>query len=283
MAKPSCKCDPHELCEECPEWIFTLADLIMCMMGLFVLLWVLKPAPGETKQVSDAQVQSDARWLETVGEIRGGFGWVPDPASADPVDQVILAKRARLAGPGERGVSTRENKGAEGTDPETTTIRSGRESAVGGRLLFDAGSADLTRETDGALDQIARQIRGHRNIVMVKGHASLDDFADSASPAQRMDLSLRRAQAVADYLVSKGVSPDIVRVQGCSTFEPVAQRAYSSTGQVTNRRVEVEVTATLVHELQDPPQKARAPTQPTLDAPRDTHETPKTESHQGGH
>ena len=46
MAKP-CKCDPHELCEECPEWIFTLADLIMCMMGLFVILWVLKPGQNQ--------------------------------------------------------------------------------------------------------------------------------------------------------------------------------------------------------------------------------------------
>ena len=90
MAKAGCKCDPHEICEECPEWIFTLADLIMCMMGLFVLLWVLKPAPGEPKQTSEAQVQSDSRWLETVGEIRGGFGWVPDPSSGDPVDQVML-------------------------------------------------------------------------------------------------------------------------------------------------------------------------------------------------
>ena len=45
MAAGCKKCDPHEICEECPEWIFTLADLIMCMMGLFVILWVLKPGP----------------------------------------------------------------------------------------------------------------------------------------------------------------------------------------------------------------------------------------------
>ena len=38
-----CKCKEVE-CEECPEWIFTLADLIMCMMGLFVILWVIKPS-----------------------------------------------------------------------------------------------------------------------------------------------------------------------------------------------------------------------------------------------
>lgn len=276
MAKAGCKCDPHDICEECPEWIFTLADLIMCMMGLFVLLWVLKPSPGETKQQSESAMQSDARWLETVGEIRGGFGWVPDPNSGDPVDQIILAKRARLAGPGEKGVSTRENKGAEGSDPETTTIRTGREAAVGGRLIFDAGSAELLPQNTRALDQIAQQIRGHRNIVLVKGHAALDDFTDDASAARKMDLSLRRAQAVADYLVSKGVSPDIVRVQGCSTFEPVAERAYSTTAQTSNRRVEVEVTSTLVQELQDPPNRSRPTSSP---AP-----TPaKSEEHHSGH
>ena len=36
MSKADCKCKEVE-CEECPEWIFTLADLIMCMMGLFVI------------------------------------------------------------------------------------------------------------------------------------------------------------------------------------------------------------------------------------------------------
>src|SRR4051812_12113966 len=205
MAK-SCKSDPHHICEECPEWIFTLADLIMCMMGLFVLLWVLKPPPGEPKTPSaSAQVVSDTRWLETVGEIRGGFGWVPDPNSSDPVDQVILAKRARLAGRGERGVSRRETQGAEGTDPEVTSIRLGRQSAVGGRLLFASGDATLSAETLAALDQIAVQVRGHRNVVMLKGHASLDDLPDSATAQQRMDLSLRRAQNVADYLVTKDV------------------------------------------------------------------------------
>jgi chemotaxis protein MotB len=247
------KCDPHEICEECPEWIFTLADLIMCMMGLFVILWVLKP--GTTVPPQQAQVQDEAheRFLETVGEIRGGFGWVPDPSSNDPVDQAILRKRARLAGPGERGASSVEQKGADGTDPEVTTIRTGRQAAVGTRLLFEPGDATISNETRRGLRQIAAQIRGHRNVVLIKGHTALDDFAEGATAQQKMDLSLRRAQAVADLLTASGVEPDILRVQGCSTFEPVAQRAYTAEAQASNRRVEVEASATLVEHLQASP------------------------------
>ena len=68
MAK-GCKCDPHEICEECPEWIFTLADLIMCMMGLFVILWVLKPSVESKPTEAGATPQTD-QWLETLGEIQ---------------------------------------------------------------------------------------------------------------------------------------------------------------------------------------------------------------------
>lgn len=249
MANRCSKCDPHEICEECPEWIFTLADLIMCMMGLFVILWVLKPGPDPNQRSFE-----NAELLKVVGAIREAFGYIPDPTSTDPVDVQLLLKKMesmKLNGPGEKGMSRTEAKGAEGTDPEVTSIRPGKQATVGTRLLFDQGDATLRGPTMRALDEIARQIRGHRNIVMIKGHTSLDDFPEGTSAQQKMDLSLRRAQAVADYLTSKGVSPDIIRVQGCSTFEPVLQRAYTADGQSLNRRVEVEATATLVEELQD--------------------------------
>src|SRR5512133_84254 len=119
-----CKCKEVE-CEECPEWIFTLADLIMCMMGLFVILWVLKPeGRAPSPQVVNA-VEAD-QWLETVAGVRSGFGWEPDPTSTDPVDQAIVRKRLRNRGPGEGGKTLAPRAGAEGDNPEVTTIRPGQ-------------------------------------------------------------------------------------------------------------------------------------------------------------
>src|SRR4029453_12082767 len=79
MAASCKKCDPHEICEECPEWIFTLADLIMCMMGLFVLLWVLKPSPSPN---AGSQPQED-KGTEQAAPIRDAFGYEPDPTKLD--------------------------------------------------------------------------------------------------------------------------------------------------------------------------------------------------------
>jgi outer membrane protein OmpA-like peptidoglycan-associated protein len=250
MAKTACKkCDPHELCEECPEWIFTLADLIMCMMGLFVILWVLKPSPKDNPKTGMTDEEKNV-----VAAIREAFGYVPQQNSNDPIDMHMLMKKIEhMKSPGDGGKTQLEKKAPDGTDPEVTTIRTGKQATVGGKLLFDTGRAELSRETTAQLDQIVQLIRGHRQIALVKGHTSLDDLPDGASPQQKLDLSFRRAKAVAEYLMAAGVEPDILRVQGCSTFEPVIQRRYGPGAQANNRRVEVEVTATLVEELQDRP------------------------------
>ncbi len=250
MAASCKKCDPHEICEECPEWIFTLADLIMCMMGLFVILWVLKPGP----QPAQRQAASEDM-IKVIASIREAFGYTPDPESQDPVDIELLMRKLQKIrphmGPGEGGETKIKKEGAEGTDPEVTKIRDGKKTGVGGRLLFEPGGAELTPETKRDLDQIADQIRGHRQIVFVKGHAALDDYREDVPPQRQMDLSIRRAQVVADYLTTAKVSPDILRVQGCSTFEPVVQRVYADEIRTLNRRVEVEVTDTIVEERQD--------------------------------
>jgi outer membrane protein OmpA-like peptidoglycan-associated protein len=156
-----------------------------------------------------------------------------------------------IKGPGDGGKSKLPRKSPEGIDEDSQTIRPGKLSVVGGKMLFTPGDAKLSPETTAVLDQIADLIRGHRNIVLIKGHASLDDLSDGATPQERMDLSLRRAQAVADYLTARRVEPEILRVQGCSTFEPVSRAAYTEDAQGRNRRVEVEATDTLVEQRQD--------------------------------
>jgi outer membrane protein OmpA-like peptidoglycan-associated protein len=273
MAKhQQCKCEEAEC--ECPEWIFTFADMVMLMMGLFVIMWVLKPAPGKPQPEGSSQVAAeDDPWLSTVADIRSGFGWMPDPTSSDPVDRAAIHKRLRMRGPGQGGRTELLRKGAEGTDPEVTSVRPGQQAIVGGRVLFDAGQATLTSDATDMLQQIADQIRGHRNIVLVKGHTSLDDLGDATTAEQKMDLSLRRAQTAAAYLATRGVAPDILRVQGCSTFEPVVQHTYTPNAQATNRRVEVEATSTLVAERQDVATPAPASAYPADAAPTTSPET----------
>jgi hypothetical protein len=97
-AAAACKCKKSE-CEECPEWIFTFADLVMLMMGFFVILWVLKPSPAPKSSAGPDSVGAasaaakDDHWVDTVAAIRDAFGYEPNPTSTDPIDLKVKAMR----------------------------------------------------------------------------------------------------------------------------------------------------------------------------------------------
>jgi outer membrane protein OmpA-like peptidoglycan-associated protein len=230
----------------------------MLMMGFFVILWVLKPPAG--KQSPDAA--TDEKWLNTVGEIRKAFAYVPDPNSKDPIDVHMLTAKVGIVEPpfkgrGDGGETKQPPKSPKGTEALVTIVRPGKNVALGGRLGFAAGQATLRPETEAALDEVKQVIGGRLNIVLIKGHTALDDLPENATSQQRMDLSVRRAQAAADYLIAKGVLPEILRVQGCSTFEPVVQGVWGVDAQAPNRRVEIDATDQGVKERQDPPAPAK--------------------------
>jgi outer membrane protein OmpA-like peptidoglycan-associated protein len=254
MAKACKKCDPHEICEECPEWIFTLADLIMCMMGLFVILWCLKKegadaaaaaAPAAAQQ---AVAKAEIDWAE---DFRRGFNTAQETPTSSGNDN------PENQDAGEQGPSKDKPETPDGKERSSQLIRPGQQAATGGRIPFNRGDDKLNAVAISYLDQVVETIKGHRNIVLVKGHTSLEDFGEFATAEDKMSLSVRRAKSVQDYLVSKGVAPEVLRVVGCSTFEPVVQRA-SAVQHSMNRRVEIESTPTLVQELEDTQPGARA-------------------------
>ena len=59
--------------------------------------------------------------------------------------------------------------------------------------------------------------------------------------ARKMDLSLRRAEAVRDYLVKQGVAAERVTAYGVGADEPIADNG-SKKGRAENRRIEFRRT-----------------------------------------
>ena len=101
--------------------------------------------------------------------------------------------------------------------------------------FFDFDKAVLKSEGKAALDDLVAQLSGvNVETIVAVGHT---DSVGSEKYNQR--LSERRAQAVRDYLVSRGVSD--VYVEGKGETQPVADNK-TKAGRAQNRRVEIEVT-----------------------------------------
>lgn len=99
---------------------------------------------------------------------------------------------------------------------------------------FDFDKASLRREAYPKLDEAAESLKGWgEGKVEVAGHTD-----SIGSEAYNMDLSLRRAESVRDYMVTKGIPSDRLVIKGYGESRPVADNA-TEEGRFQNRRVEL--------------------------------------------
>ncbi len=105
--------------------------------------------------------------------------------------------------------------------------------------LFDFDKSIVKPVGMAALDDLLSKLQGMNTEVMVTvGHT---DSIGSDEYNQR--LSLRRAEAVKAYIVSKGVDGARVYTEGKGESQPVADNK-TAEGRAKNRRVTVEVVGT---------------------------------------
>jgi len=102
-------------------------------------------------------------------------------------------------------------------------------------VLFGSGSAVIKPGAYYLLDDVAKILE--KNPVM---SIDLQGHTDSIGSAKsNKDLSLRRAQAVKNYLIGKGIMPNRMTTEGFGFTKPVALNG-TNVGRSLNRRVEIQ-------------------------------------------
>jgi outer membrane protein OmpA-like peptidoglycan-associated protein len=108
---------------------------------------------------------------------------------------------------------------------------------LSGAVLFPSGQSVLLPAAMSSLDNVVTALKStpDRNIT-VEGHTD-----SVGARSYNMDLSLRRAQSVREYLVSQGLPSEIVKAQGLGPDRPIATNG-TPDGRANNRRVEIIVS-----------------------------------------
>jgi OOP family OmpA-OmpF porin len=112
------------------------------------------------------------------------------------------------------------------------------DAALANRIIeFESGKATLTDSGKGILDQMAATLQKLKGVrVEVIGHTD-----NAGSRAGNLSLSQARAQAVKDYVASRGIDGDLIAVSGEGPDRPVADNR-TAEGRARNRRIEFKVT-----------------------------------------
>ena len=105
--------------------------------------------------------------------------------------------------------------------------------------FFDFDKSVLKPEGRAKLTDLVEKIRGvNLEVIIAVGHTD-----SIGTDAYNQRLSVRRAEAVKAFLVSKGIERNRVYTEGKGEKQPVADNR-TKEGRAKNRRVEIEVVGT---------------------------------------
>jgi OOP family OmpA-OmpF porin len=105
--------------------------------------------------------------------------------------------------------------------------------------FFDFDKSVLKPEGKAKLDDLVSKMGGlNLEVIIAVGHTD-----SIGSDAYNQKLSVRRADAVKGYLVTKGIEKNRVYTEGKGKKQPIADNK-TAEGRAKNRRVEIEVVGT---------------------------------------
>ena len=159
-------------------------------------------------------------WLNRAGECWHGSDWTPADATVVGCDGVVLdAPIEVIIGEG-TGVF------ADITIPAAS--------------MFGFNKSDMSEEGKVAVEEYINTLGPELTdayLVLVVGHTDT-----SGDESYNQALSLKRAESVADYLISRGVEADALRVIGRGSKEPLVSND-TREGRIQNRRVDILAVA----------------------------------------
>ena len=182
---------------------------------------------------------NEGYWSSSGAPVKNGSGncWKPSywtPAMANETcDPDLVKKAAPAAAPAPAPAAAPAPAPAPKPKPVAEKI------TFAADVLFDFDKATLKPAGKGKLDELAGKVKDiNLEVVIAIGHTD-----SIGTDAYNQKLSVRRAESVKAYLVSKGIEPNRVYTEGKGEKQPVASNK-TKDGRAKNRRVEIEVIGT---------------------------------------
>ncbi len=205
------------------RWLVSYADFITLLMVLFVVLYSM----GQTDVKKYKQLADSMKVAFSVG----GSSKLVDPKINSAAGAMEDGESKPIVIPGipEDPPQTEEVAGqltqmlsdnGIGNEVSVQTNIEGVMISLSEKLVFTPGSDQLAPEVYPLLDTIANMVIPIDNNVRLVGHTDDTPPLDSKYK-NSFELSMARAMLVAEYLMSKGVSPERLLISGRGQYDPI--------------------------------------------------------------
>ena len=138
--------------------------------------------------------------------------------------------------PGTKDAETRNNFEDQDGCPDELPVEVKKFTGVIRGIQFASGNAKIRKSSFPLLDDAVSVLKQYSTLrIRISGHTD-----SRGKLAKNQKLSEDRANAVKDYLVSRGVESSRVETRGVGPDEPIADNK-TAAGRTQNRRIEFEL------------------------------------------
>ncbi|MDY6486077.1 OmpA family protein [Acinetobacter faecalis] len=188
-------------------------------------------------------VEYDKAAIGAVVGALAGYGVSKGNANTSSQNNRAAAIGAVLGGVGGAYLDNKEKKLRAATAGSGIDVSRNPDGSVGlimpGNITFDTNKSAIKPNFYSTLNKVAQVLaEDNKSAILVTGYTD-----NTGNDSINIPLSEDRAQAVASYISSQGVSTTRINAQGQGAANPIADNS-TPAGREQNRRVEISVYAT---------------------------------------
>ncbi|AVH14925.1 OmpA family protein [Acinetobacter indicus] len=187
-------------------------------------------------------VEYDKTALGTIIGAAAGYGVSKGNANTSAQNNRAAAIGAVLGGAAGIYLDNKEKKLRQQMAGTGVDVNRNPDGSVGlimpGNITFDTNKSNIKPNFYATLDKVAQVLtEDNKSGILVTGYTD-----STGNDSINIPLSQARAQSVASYLASRGVSTARINAQGHGSSNPIASNA-TAEGREQNRRVEISIYA----------------------------------------
>jgi len=224
-------------------WLLPYSDLMTLLLAVFIVLFAVSQVDqAKAKDMSEAfteEMMTQSYIISQLNEQEKSQNESP-PASESELQKLEELKAELDA----------KLQSANLAAAVTTNIdKRGLVVSFNNAIIFDPGSAEIKKDNEGILLEIAKMVSVMDNFIRIEGHTDNIPMNSDLFPSNWELSSARAVNVVRLFVNHANASPEKLIAVGYGEYRPIADNA-TEEGRAKNRRIDIIVLSEKYNDLE---------------------------------